>query len=530
NGSIIETTPTLIGMLNNINHYYNSDRYGNNPYDYISLDFKDTTHYIDGYKDPYLDDIAQTDYVAYVRFDNNDWWFEATDGNKIDNALYYILVQKFGYYFRGWFAGTDCLDKDAVLEYYEYDAEENVATGYYKNEALVNLDYEYYIDSFAHVVKNLRSKYGYTSEGNNETAGDWIENRETGTFQITLYAKWIEKHYKVATFDVNKFYRQAAGVADYQKYGTTTPYLTINKTHNYIYEDYIDAIGNLRSSLMYSGDVDVWIEFDTNNWYLGYETIDASGERHYHIDENDYLKNILIDRYGYTWIGWFTNKQAYNATKVIDGHNYAMFNQSSAYESNILDTAKFTYKLSHSLELNSFNYTNRTITLFANWEANVYDLQIDFHDVNSPDYSKMGSSAAMFVDRTTYTNIQITFDTQYDNILDMMRNGYTFVGWRFGSISDAKSPLLPKGTSFVLSNDYIFALDYSNSNDVFLYTKSSCQKPDQEALGDIEGKNITNTSPVIYTHHVIVYAMWEKITYKVSFKVNKVAGTSTTPY
>ena len=34
-----------------------------------------------------------------------------------------------------------------------------------------------------------------------------IEDRENETFQITLYAKWETKHYKVSNFDVNKLHK-----------------------------------------------------------------------------------------------------------------------------------------------------------------------------------------------------------------------------------------------------------------------------------------------------------------------------------
>ena len=155
-------------------------------YDLISLDFAE--NYGSGdYR-----------YVAYVTFDQNDWWFETINGTRIDNALYYILVQKFGYYFGGWFTQKYCADDDAMIVYHEGEGEAFKITGHYDNfdATLRTFNYAYYENSFADkTITSNSDKYGY------RTTGDWIEKRETDTYRITLYAKWTNKTYTVRQFD-----------------------------------------------------------------------------------------------------------------------------------------------------------------------------------------------------------------------------------------------------------------------------------------------------------------------------------------
>ena len=76
----------------------------------------------------------------------------------------------------------------------------------------------------------------YTSE---DFSGNQVTEIAKGsTGEVNLYAKWEEKRYKVADFDVNKLYRDYLGTG-YEQYGSTTPYFSINRIPDYNHQTYI---------------------------------------------------------------------------------------------------------------------------------------------------------------------------------------------------------------------------------------------------------------------------------------------------
>ncbi|MBQ8425954.1 MAG: InlB B-repeat-containing protein [Clostridia bacterium] len=449
-------------------------------------------------------------FIAYVTFDTNDWYFITKDGTKIDEVLYYMIVQKFGYYFGGWYANNTCKDDDVILEYFEEDINEstNMATGYYLDETLITLDYSLYTNYFEHSVnENPKAgnssydiKYGFV------TTGNWIENRQTRVFELTLYAKWVNKEYEVTLFDPRGT----------EIYGSTTPYFSVGGSEfNEEYTSFDKALNGEDLSIK------VRVLFDSTNWYAvegeginvsNYKTA-INGEGITKI--NDYLYNILIDRYGYTWTGWFGNDTL--VTTVLTGHTSDK-KEYNGYTENCVTQALNYRTINTYTGLSNYQ---RTLTLYAGWDANIYYVSFDLADVNSGYGISMGSSVAY----TTEGQVEVTehlyiFDTEYSPI-NLHRNGYTFVGWIFGRPFDYMSDYEPH----IIANSAKFVLNKYSTLEGGVHIYKDENNEFSEELGDYDSADIGD----MYRHYSICYAIWEQITYTVEFYGNKMEG-STNPY
>ena len=485
----VMVTTDLIGTLNDV---YNTtamiDELGNDyRYDLISLEFNKQ--------------VSGSDfkYVAYVEFDTDNWKFKTANGEEVSNALYYILVQKFGYYFKGWY--TSAGGNNEVIAYYEDEGEENKILGEFRDE-LPEFNYDFF-ELFSNKTReaNETAKYGIIVDG------DWIENRETETFQITLYAKWENKVYTLS-FNPND-------VTDGN--GSSKAMYSVNGS-NYDIEKI--------------NDLTIKIVFDTSNYYLA----DSMGDFYL----GNYLEKILIDRYGYTWKGWTLIKSSTPDRKLIDGHRIDGMSYSSGYTTKFANTPKFDYQLRlkaiititenvdgeiTNYRVDSLNQTDKILNVYADWEANDYYLNIDFCDVNSG--IEFGSSEARYKYSETFTTIVVTFDTVCNEIENLIRNGYTFVGWIFGENSDKEDRLLSPESGFILSDEYIHSKDGSK---VYLYTSRECTNDVSEKLGDNEGLNRGTEDISDFSHFVICYAQWEVIEYSIKFDSNKNNGSTTPLY
>ena len=537
------TTSSLIGMLSDIKHktgYLPLDAPDNteeslllrSDYNLVSNDFITFEYNGNGADgEPYK-------YVAYVTFDTNDWWFETIDGTRIDDALYYLILQKFGYYFQGWFTNTYCVESetetenDVVLKYYEGEGYENNITGHYEltqktsyyktpddmvTSYLVALDYSFY-SKFSKTSQGTRTKFGL------KTSGDWVEDRENEIYTITLYAKWENKVYTVANFDTRSAYEYGDDTTQSEsstKLGSTQAFFSVKPNPEFVYDNYAAA----RET---DNGLNIRVVFDTDVWYAQYDdgTIYGGG--------SEYLNNILVDRYGYTWLGWFTD-ESLQSIRIIDGHKIDSDEgkNHTTYTSDYTEkcvSRKFDIDAAHDLNDENFKEDLRTFTLYAGWDANVYKVHFDYCDVNS-DYG-VGSSEATFTDYQTFTTTTVEFDKGVDYVPRLMRNGYEFVGWRFGTPYESENETIMEyaGTGedlFTISNDDIFRKTQTATNKVYLFTEDHDYDDYEEKYGDTEELNDYENEA--YVHFVICFAVWRQIEYTVQFDSNQKTGTSTTP-
>ena len=539
-------------------------------FDNISLDFGDFNYngnYTSGDKNG-----QKYRYVAYVTFDTNDWWFETIDGSTIEETLYFMILEKLGYYFKGWYVNDDCNDNQMLIRYYEGEGDQNQILGFFNiSGAMDNYtyredttadnkwymytnpttkavtsdpDYSYFynerISTFSYLPrinykfylqfdKEIKAReqaedftYGKTTEGT------WTENRKTGTYGFTLFAKWTNKVYTVEDFDGN------------MGKGSTNPKFFIDNTQSYtIYGGACYAFGTYTEanhSLSWAeAGIEIKILFDSDNFFAVYKNGDQE------IIINEYINNIMVDRYGYTWTGWSSNLDLIDRTQVIDGHQpNEKWTYSNDYDyddetKKACDAVHFGYDILRYAQTKS--EVERKLTLYATWIANTYALTFDFRDSVSSETSKTGSSDAMFGDNTLTKYRNIVFDMNYDvkkYMFTVKRNGYTFVGWRFGIIDEETNSIIygdriDSGNIFCLNNDRIM-----NGDNVLLFTRDFTGGFEnallyQETYGDMEGLNHpTNIAGEGMVHFVYVFAEWSAIEYTIEFYGNRLYG-STTP-
>ena len=566
------TTSLITSLLSKLDGVYSSKL--DNPYyifsradyDVISLEFNDYV-YNGNYTAGDKTDSAYK-YVAYVTFDTNDWWFESLDGSTIEEGLYFMILQKLGYYFNGWYVNEECADDDMLIKYYEAEGDQNEITGYYdisglqsnytyrvpvenntnankwyiytdKSAMTVNANNNAYYSNQRVVSSRLpRMTYDFYDHFDKEiedrtvtteytygkiTTGTWTENRLTKTYSFTLFAKWTNKVYEIEDFDGNK------GT------GSTYPHFYIDKNISYnngqsfMYQSY----GEARDAVSFAnGGIKMKVVFDSNNFYAEYIER-GSGETK---KLNEYINHIMVDRYGYTWTGWSSNVNDFSLTQAIDGHQPGdMWTYSNDYNYTgagvRCDANYFSYDILFNAQTK--NETERKLTFYATWQANTYALTFDFCDVNSGELTSYGStSAAKFTNNSPMKYKNIVFDKYYtlSEIPNLERNGYTFRGWKFGYYDASKNKmfygeLLNANEKFILSNDSIF-----NGNNILLFTSEITDTAVQETFGDMEGLNHPTIIPGEgMTHFVYLFAQWGSIEFTIEFYGNKLTG-STTPY
>ena len=423
--------------------------------------------------------------TLYVVFDTNLWYYES---NGTEKDLTDIIVEKFGYLWIGWYtdakameaqdffmtgfdynyvndynkyadrvdtvdsyikyyaAGVDLFDPYATytsandyIRHYTIDANLKMVDGPYMRP----LDYSMFNQSvfrtYGQVVTNdnldefeatleYADATGFKITESNFYAstngyGNWVEDRtvEGGRFEITLYAKWQGIIYQVSFNDTS--FGNNDGI------GSTTAYYITSSAANAKYE----------STTAKSNDEEVdegkmYVMFDKKLYTSSYEEIWQVESDYLTVVRGEHINEIInIDRYGYTWTGWYTrgyenrtetlstgNQSTYYygsmkfdrdstytatdgldhyhfSTLVIDGHNASDKTYRSGYNLTYVDEVDFTkFDINTYLDLQKnvtkkFDSSNKlntslrefTFTLYAGWEANAYKVYYESNAINT---------------------------------------------------------------------------------------------------------------------------------------------------
>ncbi|MBQ4541559.1 MAG: hypothetical protein IJA23_01765, partial [Clostridia bacterium] len=302
------------------------------------------------------------------------------------------------------------------------------------------------------------------------------------------------------------------------------------------------------------------------------------------VSANRIETTVLVDRYGYTWTGWFTrgyetgrdikvatdNTTEYylgsmqaTSVRLIVGHDSSLRTYSSNYQTtfdntNLSDTAKFDVDVYDSLQSKIPLATAKTsgvfeFTLYAGWEANTYTIYYESNDVRSTSTLKgksvIQSNGALtelgylgtVAGGTSYAYKlggyaqTLVFDCGVNSeATAFQRVGYTFEGYSLGQdYIYYKTTDESKAQSTKVRLDY-FAIKQTGigtsakTTDSYLYYKydlngyGDATKQTYEVLGDDQRE-----------FAVVLHAFYRANVYKVSFNSNKTynsIGGSTNPY
>ena len=232
-------------------------------------------------------------------------------------------------------------------------------------------------------TSNVTDEYSVSSRN-----GNWVEIRnydertrtETTTFEITIYAKWQGIVYEVS-FNGTSF-------GDDNGIGTTkAQYITSNNGNVYNADEAKCKIYVMFDKNLYTSSYnEIWQVESDYFAQTADETNDIAA-----VIKGDHLNEIInIDRYGYTWTGWWTRgyeylpdesfneiliKHATNGTKSITSPTEDGDTRVSTYEVNHLDgTEYFVGKMlaTENLDANGHRYFSTRI--------------VDGHDYNKKTY------------------------------------------------------------------------------------------------------------------------------------------------
>ncbi|MBP3581241.1 MAG: hypothetical protein J6J33_00640, partial [Clostridia bacterium] len=355
-----------------------------------------------------------------VEFDTNEWYFESTGDTLLD-----IEVAKEGYFWIGWYTNAEAVEgklsgtTDFLTSGNDYDYENAYNSYIDKIDALDSylgiyrrvptmriLDYslfnQFVFRTYAEVSTNddlydLEDTLGYSNNNGyvfngSTTYGNWIESRSNSKFELTIYAKWQGIIYET-TFDATSF-----GNGTYE-IGSTTAY-------------YITAANGTYTST--TAKCNMYVMFDKNLYTSNYqEILDIESDYTTGTIVGEHIKDVIkIDRYGYSWTGWYTrgyeaaNKtqrlatdgstyfyvgdMAENSKLIVDGHDKGLKTFKSNYSTLMTDAdyAKFTKSIYDTLLTKTTTYTEGNpsntdvyeMTLYAGWKANSYNVYYESND------------------------------------------------------------------------------------------------------------------------------------------------------
>ena len=291
------------------------------------------------------------------------------------------------------------------------------------------------------------------------------------------------------------------------------------------------------------------MKFDDNTWFKdsditslnkSYTTItDSYSFLHWNYSSATYdLSDIIVDRYGYKWLGWYTSQ-----TEFVD--EYRIVAGNSFDDRSFTNFVNYLFEMEFDVTGYESDTTNTTINLYAGWEANTYSIIYDYSDTGTVDYvygkesnngrvivdhvpNKLGSTTALTSNLSHTDHIStIVFDsTDSTNYLQLSRTGYIFDGWTMNA-KDAKlqenynSTTKDIVTFLTINSDYASIsgnVTSCQTTEAYLYyfeSDNSRATKQKEYLGDSEVKENQELE-----HVVVLYANWTARTYEIEFNFN----------
>ncbi|MBQ8424681.1 MAG: hypothetical protein IJX17_01510, partial [Clostridia bacterium] len=562
-----------------------------------------------------------------VVFDTNVWFIKGYN----DKYFTQIDLIKLGYSWIGWYSNVETVEgngltidgknyNDFIMSGTNYDDSNPYNVYVDKNanhieQKMPKVDYSLfnqfifrtygetttnanYVEFTNNLKTDVSNVYGYAFTSQ-DGYGNWIEDRKNNTFGMTIYAKWQGLIYEVS---FNK--------TDYNITNNRQEYLGTGSTEAH----YLDEVGGLYKEIFTEK---IYVMFDTNLYTTNYKEIYnlVSDYNTYETEVGDHIEDLVrVDRYGYTWTGWYTHGYVYDSNSsrvnsngsstfkvgtqntsailVMDGINASglarraddyselyystvvgfndtrYFDVYSTVKYNFANNGNYThsndsnrkfdnamYNNMETITTNERNKESYTMTLYAGWLANIYDVYYEANDCDSTNILKNytvkknnvntstgfgGSSPAFQIKGYTQT---IEFDAKPVEATAFQRVGYTFIGYSLGQTkaqyfkTDASTEA--KSTEVMLDYNAIAFENLSNLESQRYsgrYTDSYlCSSYDNTVkttvTGDLYGRYTYEIlGDDILDFAVVMQAFYRANIYQVSFDSNKIAGGSTTPY
>ena len=191
------------------------------------------------------------------------------------------------------------------------------------------------------------------------------------TFDIDLYAVWKANTYLVK---LNFNDSNNSNGSTYAQLGLMNNILNISSLYTFD-----NNVGRTTFNVSYDSDVFyAYVTFDTNNWFI--TKTPAIAYSYYYGENNsnsqfsftnENLLNYVIDRYGYTWLGWFDSKLVNVASNVQNIYSDSNYSSSAIFGS---EYSPYTATLSGAVLDNGMpkldiNRLNRFLDNDANGES-----------------------------------------------------------------------------------------------------------------------------------------------------------------
>lgn len=415
----------------------------------------------------------------YAKWDINNYSlsFETDDTDPIDSIsfeyqekiIFDLEPEKKGYTFVGWYLDEKLQHHfnlmimpafDLVL-YAKWEINQYQITFIDENQVVIELDY----NSLIEYQPNPKEGYSFAGWYIDELRL-YIGPERVPAVEVTLYAKWKINQYTI-TFQSNGGTEIGSETGEYNKlFIPPNP----NKTgYKFIgwYEDNNLTI-KYEATRIQARDITLYAKWEINQYLLSFVT-DGLTLLDEIYDYNSQIELPIIEKTGYSFIGWFSNVERtiefdYVTMPNHDVRAFAKWqinHYSIAFESNggtTINTITGEYyskifeptqptKIGHTFKgwFSDENLENlfifntipaENLTLYAKWETNEYT--IAFNSISG----------------TSVASIREKYNTPISEPEEPTRLGYTFAGWF---------------TEATYNNEFVF--DYMPDENITLYAK-----------------------------------------------------------
>lgn len=405
-----------------------------------------------------------TDEFSYEsRFDalNLTWntyslWMPVVDYFKYDN------------YNRSYLMGLGSISSDFYIK--STDPERQNSTGYFIT------------DTGHTVTENYNFWSSYATEFKNTMTG----RRVTSSIEIDLYAIWKANVYAVELNFNDSVSNNSV------KNGTTAA--NIGLGHHSSFDSYYwngktysDAIYNYSGGLNYSNKIDqnvskagmsdtyyCYVTFDKNDWYIVSannirSNYNISSENSFNdftstrkfLDENrtNNKLDFVIDRYGYSWLGWFSEKLA------------------NTYENNFANNGSKVFGSDYYYSRSEITYDNSSRVMpylrgYTWTGADIYVKISDFEGANDNKNTSVYSEPVYkgekyFADKKVDYVYHYNYKTKFDDDIDCYVNDDYFNG-----VLDGSNYLVKNNTGVSTDNSILAYYDTSLTLNSYTYGNS----------------------------------------------------------
>lgn len=274
-------------------------------------------------------------------------------------------------------------------------------------------NYNFWINYISNFTATIGNYLTYTQT---ETSYRIYNDAYVDKRNIDLYGVWKANTYAIS-FNLNS-------LEDHD----STVYLDFDANDAFATTLLTSKLGFERNSIKYYA----YVTFDTNLWYITTDSNFSYTSEYAMLAENNMLK-LIVDRYGYTWLGWYNVKQdaelreaTYDFSTLSASFASKYYNQKNNIDKSLQNIPKFdkAFYDANGIDDSEFE-TNPFVYYDKNYNSKADDMKIYYYC-----YSNIGSVLPEIGgDSNSISTVKYNQTTDYLNKTDFFESGRLYRGF-----------------------------------------------------------------------------------------------------